>query len=58
MHLLHMHENARSVDGREMSLMTVISQTLKFIADKALEKLKEQVTQYSLCFSYLITSGW
>jgi len=38
-----MHENARSVDGREMPLMTVISQSLKFIADKALEKLREQV---------------
>jgi len=43
MHLLHMHENARAVDGREMPLMTVISQTLKYIAEKALEKLKEQV---------------
>ena len=38
-----MHENARSVDGREMPLMTIISQSLKFIADKAIEKLSEQV---------------
>ena len=39
LHLLHMHETARSVDGREMSLMKVISESIKFIADKAMEKL-------------------
>ena len=38
-----MHSNARSIDGREMPLMQVISQTLRYIADKALQKLKEQV---------------
>lgn len=43
MHLLHMDKNAISADGRELSLMTIISQTLKFIADKAIEKLTEQV---------------
>ena len=43
MHLLHMDKNAISADGRELSLMTVISQTLKFIAEKAIEKLTEQV---------------
>lgn len=43
MHLLHMDKNAISADGRELSLMTVISQTLKFIAQKALEKLGEQI---------------
>ena len=43
MHLLHMDKNAISADGRELSLMIVISQTLKFIADKALAKLTEQV---------------
>ncbi len=43
MHLLHMDKNAISADARELSLMTVISQTLKFIADKAVVKLTEQV---------------
>eukprot|EP01016_Furgasonia_blochmanni_P041515 TRINITY_DN5406_c0_g1_i1.p2 TRINITY_DN5406_c0_g1~~TRINITY_DN5406_c0_g1_i1.p2 ORF type:complete len:307 (+),score=53.15 TRINITY_DN5406_c0_g1_i1:42-962(+) len=43
MHLLHMHANARAIDGREMPLMPVIAETLRFIADKALQKLKEQV---------------
>ena len=43
MHLLHLHENARSVDGREMPLMKVISESLKFIADKAMQKLQEQI---------------
>ncbi len=38
-----MDKNAIAVDGRELSLMTVISQSLKFIADKALDKLTEQV---------------
>ena len=45
LHLLRMDKNAVSVDGRELSLMTVISQSLKFIADKAIEKLTEQVGQ-------------
>jgi hypothetical protein len=36
-----MDANAVSMDGRELSLMTVISQSLKFIAEKALEKLTE-----------------
>ena len=40
-----MDENARSIDGRELSLMLVISESLKFIADKALEKLQEQIGQ-------------
>jgi hypothetical protein len=43
MHLLHMDKNARSIDGRELDLMLVISESLKFIADKAIEKLTEQV---------------
>ncbi len=38
-----MDKNAVSVDGREMPLMTVISKSLQFIAQKALEKLKEQI---------------
>lgn len=38
-----MHTNARAVDGREMPLMPIISQTLRYIAEKALEKLQEQV---------------
>lgn len=41
MHLLHMDENARSIDGRELPLMTVISESLRFISEKAMEKLEE-----------------
>lgn len=43
MHLYHMHPTARSIDGREIPLMLVIRETLKFIGHKSLEKLKEQV---------------
>ena len=43
MHLLHMDQNAVSMDGRELPLMKVISESLRFIADKAIEKLTEQV---------------
>lgn len=38
-----MDENAISVDGRELPLMKVISESLRFIADKAIDKLSEQV---------------
>ena len=38
-----MDANAKSVDGRELGLMKVISQSLKYIAEKGLEKLQEQV---------------
>lgn len=41
MHLLHLDPNAKSVDGRELPLMKVISESLKYIAEKALEKLSE-----------------
>lgn len=43
MHLLHMDKNAKSIDGRELDLMIVISESLRFISDKAIEKLQEQV---------------
>lgn len=43
MHLLHMDANARAIDGRELPLMKVISLSLKYISEKALEKLSEQV---------------
>ena len=43
MHLLHLHANAKSVDSREMPLMIVISETLRYISEKALQKLGEQV---------------
>lgn len=43
MHLLHMHTNAKSVDGREMPLMPIIRETLRYISQQALHKLKEQV---------------
>ena len=38
-----MDANAQSLDGRELPLMKVISESLKYIAQKALEKLTEQV---------------
>ena len=38
-----MDQNATSVDSRQLPLMLVISQSLKFIAEKAIEKLLEQV---------------
>lgn len=38
-----MDKNAKSIDGRELDLMLVISESLKFISDKAIEKLQEQV---------------
>jgi molecular chaperone DnaK (HSP70) len=43
MHLLHMDKNAKAIDGREMDLMKVISESLRFISEKAIEKLTEQV---------------
>jgi molecular chaperone DnaK (HSP70) len=43
MHLLHMDSHAKSVDGRELPLMKVISESLRYIAEKAIEKLSEQV---------------
>ena len=38
-----MDKNARSIDGRELDLMKVISESLRFISEKALDKLQEQV---------------
>jgi len=38
-----MDSHARSVDNRQLPLMKVISESLKYIAEKALEKLSEQV---------------
>jgi hypothetical protein len=43
MHLLHMDKNAKSIDNRELDLMLVITETLRFISDKAMDKLTEQV---------------
>ncbi|KRX08401.1 hypothetical protein PPERSA_08600 [Pseudocohnilembus persalinus] len=40
---MHLQNTAVSVDGREMSLMEIISETLRFISQKAINKLKEQV---------------
>lgn len=34
-----MDPNAKSVDGRELPLMKVISESIKYIGEKALEKL-------------------
>ena len=41
LHLLHMDANAISLDGRELPLMKVISESLRYIGDKAMEKLSE-----------------
>ena len=41
MHLLYMDKYAKSIDGRELDLMLVISESLRFISDKAIEKLTE-----------------
>jgi len=38
-----MDKMAKSIDNRELELMTVISESLRFISDKAIEKLTEQV---------------
>lgn len=43
MHLLHMHSNARAIDSRELPLMPIVRETLRYISNKALAKLKEQV---------------
>lgn len=43
LHLLHMDANAIALDGRELPLMKVIAESLKYIAGKAIEKLAEQV---------------
>ena len=41
--LYHMQTEANSMDGRSMPLITVISETLKYISNCALNKLSEQV---------------
>lgn len=38
-----MDANAVSLDGRELPLLKVISESLRYIADKAIAKLTEQV---------------
>jgi molecular chaperone DnaK (HSP70) len=38
-----MDQFALSVDGRKLPLMKVISETLRFISEKAMAKLSEQV---------------
>jgi molecular chaperone DnaK (HSP70) len=43
MALFHMQTNVKSIDGREMPLMTVIAESLRFIAGRAFIKLEEQI---------------
>jgi len=43
MALFHMKPNATSIDGREMPLMTVIAESLKYISNRAIAKLEEQI---------------
>lgn len=38
-----MDKCAKSIDGRELDLMLVISESLRFISEKAIDKLTEQV---------------
>jgi molecular chaperone DnaK (HSP70) len=38
-----MKPNATGLDGREMPLMTVIAESLKYISNKAIAKLEEQI---------------
>ena len=43
MALFRGEENVQAMDGRKMPLMKVISQTLKYISTRAIEKLKDQL---------------
>ena len=36
-----MHNQAKSLDNRELPLMLLIKETLKYISNRALHKLKE-----------------
>ena len=40
-----MDPNAIAIDSRELPLMKVISESLKYIANKAIEKLTEQIVE-------------
>ena len=40
MALFHNEINVKSADGREMPLMKVIAESLRFISNKAIDKLK------------------
>ena len=53
MALFRGEENVKALDGREMPLMKVISETLRYIADRALEKLKNSIYNYSIKWRYL-----
>ena len=48
MALFRGEDNVKALDGREMPLMKVISETLRYIADKAIEKLKDQLGEKKL----------
>lgn len=45
MSLYHMQSEVKSLDGRTMSLMKVISESLKFISKKAIKKLEDQLSK-------------
>lgn len=47
MALFHNEINAKSADGREMPLMKIIAESLRFISNKAIEKLKEQIGEFN-----------
>ena len=47
MALFKMSDSAISADNRKMPLMTVIAESLRFIAEKALAKLEEQIGKIS-----------
>ena len=58
LHLLNMDENAISVDSRELPLMKVISESLRFIADKAIEKLSEKVVKTKIRWVLTVPALW
>jgi hypothetical protein len=41
LHLLKLDESATAMDGRTLPLMKVIAESLRFISEKAVEKLTE-----------------
>ena len=47
MALFHNEINVKSADGREMPLMKVIAESLRFISNKAIDKLKDQIGEFN-----------
>ena len=47
MALFHNEIYVKSADGREMPLMKVIAESLRFISNKAIDKLKDQIGEFN-----------